>query len=66
MWSTTRLNVCTVNGVCMNGLADVEALWRCTGISSFARFSYRGLAPLASHRMPTQCLSIIEVIKLSG
>ncbi len=24
------------------------------------------LAPLASHRMATQCMSIIEVIKLSG
>ncbi len=36
----------TVNGVCMNGFAVVEALWWCTGIAgiikhiSFARFRY--------------------------
>ncbi len=39
------------------------------GASSCARFSYMDVASLtllASHRMATQCLVIIEVIKLSG
>ncbi len=54
--------------MCMNGLAVVEA---CRGVQELvallasATVGVDLLAPLASHRMTTQCLSIIEVIKLS-
>ncbi len=64
----------------MVGLAvvDREALWRRTGITGIIKHKYivaslasatagmALLAPLASHRTATQCLFIIEVIKLSG
>ncbi len=62
----------------MNGLAVVEALWWRTGIAGTIKHNLRvaslasatvgmaSLALLTSHRTATQCLFIIEVIKLSG
>ncbi len=52
------------------GVQGLLELLSTISFARFARFSYTvgmaSLALLTSHRMTTQCLFIIEVIKLSG
>ncbi len=52
--------------VCMNGLVVEAGVQELVASLASATASVALLAPLASHDMPTLCLSIIEVIKLSG